>query len=387
MKKKVHETLIHEYLFEDNMKDRTHLSELGYRVQLLPQETIHKIYLELTDRCNLNCAICYRKSWDEMQFNIDMDDAMLDLVESSLSSVKSINKVVMGGIGEPLYHPRFNEIVKRFKQYPLHITTNGTLLTDEVIDTVTGSVQDMTISVDGVGKAFEAIRGVSVDVIIEGIRRLQQRKKERDTAWPRISLQFVASRQNIDQVYPVMDLAHELGCGRLILSHLIPQTEVNKNQYLYGFAGLTPHETQKLFHQIRLYSHRRSITVQFPQAVLKSERACAFIEDVTTYITAGGDVVPCYRFSHPYEEYVFGRRKQVSKHSFGNLKDDHLLKIWNSAAYQRFRYQIHCNFYPSCMDCDLVEGCEYATETKEDCYGVQPTCADCLWARRFVTCP
>jgi MoaA/NifB/PqqE/SkfB family radical SAM enzyme len=226
-----------------------------------------------------------------------------------------------------------------------------------------------------------------VDVVIDGIRRLQERKKELDTAWPRISLQFVASKKNIDQIYAVMDLAHELGCGRLILSHLIPQTEGNKDQYLYGFAGLTQHETQKLFHKIRLYSHRRAITVQFPQAVLKSERECAFIEDVTTYITAGGDVAPCYRFSHPYEEYVFGRKKHVSKHTFGNLRDQSLLSIWNSDHYQRFRYQIHCNFYPSCMDCDLVEGCEYATETKEDCYGVQPTCADCLWARRFVQCP
>jgi tungsten cofactor oxidoreducase radical SAM maturase len=387
MQNKTHETLIHEYLYEDNLKDRTHLSELGYRVMLTPQQEIHKIYLELTDRCNLSCAICYRKSWDDMEFNLDMNDDMLDRVEASLGETDGIKKLVLGGIGEPLYHPRFTEIVERFKEYPLHITTNGTLLSEEIINTIAGTVQDMTVSVDGVGKAFEEIRGVGVDVVIDGIRRLQKRKKELDTAWPRISLQFVASKKNIDQIYAVMDLAHKLGCGRLILSHLIPQTEGNKDQYLYGFAGLTQHETQKLFHKIRLYSHRRSITVQFPQAVLKSERECAFIEDVTTYITAGGDVVPCYRFSHPYEEYVFGRKKHVSKHTFGNLEDQSLLSIWNSVNYQRFRYQIHCNFYPSCMDCDLVEGCEYATETKEDCYGVQPTCADCLWARRFVQCP
>ena len=387
MQNKTHETLIHEYLYEDNLKDRTHLSELGYRVMLTPQQEIHKIYLELTDRCNLSCAICYRKSWDDMEFNLDMNDDMLDRVEASLGETEGIKKLVLGGIGEPLYHPRFTEIVERFKEYPLHITTNGTLLSEEIINTIAGTVQDMTVSVDGVGKAFEEIRGVEVDVVIDGIRRLQERKKELDTAWPRISLQFVASKKNIDQIYAVMDLAHKLGCGRLILSHLIPQTEGNKDQYLYGFAGLNQHETQKLFHKIRLYSHRRSITVQFPQAVLKSERECAFIEDVTTYITAGGDVVPCYRFSHPYEEYVFGRKKHVSKHTFGNLEDQSLLSIWNSVNYQRFRYQIHCNFYPSCMDCDLVEGCEYATETKEDCYGVQPTCADCLWARRFVQCP
>ena len=126
MRNKTHETLIHEYLYEDNLKDRTHLSELGYRVMLMPEHEIHKIYLELTDRCNLNCAICYRKSWDQMQFNLDMDDVMLNRVEVCLAEIEGIKKLVLGGIGEPLYHPRITEIIRRFKQYPLHITTNGT---------------------------------------------------------------------------------------------------------------------------------------------------------------------------------------------------------------------------------------------------------------------
>ena len=387
MKNKTHETLIHEYIYEDNLKDRTHLQELGYEVKLTSRETINKVYLELTDRCNLNCAICYRKSWDDESFNLDMDDAMLETVFESLQQVKGIKKIVLGGIGEPLYHPRFNYVVEQLAEYPLHITTNGTMLSDEHIETIVGTVQEMTVSVDGVGKAFESIRGIGLNVVVEGLRRLQKRKKELDTAWPKISLQFVASKENIDEIYDVLDLAHELGCGKLILSNLIPQTEENKDQYLYDFASLEQNKTQKLFHKIRMYSHRKAVTVQFPQSVLKSERECAFITDVTTYVTAGGDVSPCYRFSHPYEEYVFGRKKQVSKHSFGNLKEQSLLEIWNDVEYKRFRYQIHCNFYPSCMDCDLVEGCEYATETKEDCYGVQPTCADCLWARKFVMCP
>lgn len=387
MKNKTHETLIHEYIFEDNLKDRTHLQELGYEVKLTNQDKINKIYLELTDRCNLNCAICYRKSWDDESFNLDMNDDMLQTVFNNLKQVRGIKKIVLGGIGEPLYHPRFTQVVEQLAEYPLHITTNGTMLTDEHIETIAGTVQEMTVSVDGIGKGFENIRGIGLDIVVDGIRRLQKRKKELDTPWPRISFQFVASKKNIDEIYDVLDLAHELGCGKLILSNLIPQTEENKDQYLYDFASLEQNETQKLFHKIRMYSHRKAITVQFPQAVLKSERECAFITDVTTYITAGGDICPCYRFSHPYEEYVFGRKKQVSKHSFGNLKEQSLLDIWNDVEYKRFRYQIHCNFYPSCMDCDLVEGCEYATETKEDCYGVQPTCADCLWARKFVMCP
>ncbi len=387
MKSKSQEPLIREYLYGKYTRPKNYLNELGYRVEFEKQKEIRKIYLEVTDRCNLNCAICYRKSWDEKDMDRDMTDETLEKVYRDMESLEGIQKIVLGGIGEPFYHPRILDVIHRLKEYPLHITTNGTLLTEEIIEALTGTVQEITVSIDGIGEAFCDIRGIGLDGITDGIRALQKRKKENDTAYPKISIQFVASKTNIDQIFNVIDLSSEMGCREVIVSHLIPQSDEKKNDYLYGFHTGQEKKLKRLWHDIMQHAKIKNISVQLPSITLQTERECPFIEDVTTYITAGGDVVPCYRFSHPYEEYVFGRKKRVQKHSFGNIHEKTLLNIFNSKEYRNFRYTIHCNFYPSCMDCDLVDGCEYPMTTEEDCYGVRPTCADCLWARKFVSCP
>lgn len=63
------------------------------------------------------------------------------------------------------------------------------------------------------------------------------------------------------------------------------------------------------------------------------------------------------------------------------------MNIWNSLEYSNFRGRITNNLYPSCIDCDLVDGCDYAKNEKVDCYALSPSCGDCLWSRQFATCP
>jgi radical SAM protein with 4Fe4S-binding SPASM domain len=98
-------------------------------------------------------------------------------------------------------------------------------------------------------------------------------------------------------------------------------------------------------------------------------------------------VVPCYRFAHDGTEYVLGRMKRVRRHAFGSLAESSLQEIWESAPYLRFRRTLTENRYPSCPDCDLLEGCDMAADTTADCWSGTPSCADCLWARGFMRCP
>jgi MoaA/NifB/PqqE/SkfB family radical SAM enzyme len=75
---------------------------------------------------------------------------------------------------------------------------------------------------------------------------------------------------------------------------------------------------------------------------------------------------------------VFKREKTVMKHSFGNLNENSIMDIWNSNEYSKFRDIVHNNQYPSCIDCDLVDGCDLVKDTITDCYTAAPSCADCL---------
>ncbi|WP_051569186.1 tungsten cofactor oxidoreductase radical SAM maturase [Alkaliphilus transvaalensis] len=359
------------------------MKEYGYEVSYIKNKTIKKIYLELTDRCNLNCTICYRRSWDKA-FQ-DMEDETLNKVLENIKNLEGLEEIVLGGIGEPTYYHNIEGVLEELKNYNLHVTTNGTLLKDSLINKLVETTSNITISVDGVEEYYQNIRGVPLNGVIEGIKKIQSLKKAKGKTQPNIYLQFVSSKENIESLFQVIDLGKELDCKGVVISSLIPQTIENKDKILYSINENK--EMKELWHKVRNYGLRKGVSIYLPETHLKTERRCNFIDHITTYITAAGDIIPCYRLSHDYEEYVFGRKKQVKKYSFGNIKEDTLLDIWNCRAYQQFRYMVHNNLYPSCMDCDLVEGCEFPKTTEDDCYGCQPSCADCLWGRKLVVCP
>ena len=360
------------------------MKELGFRIVPEMSRTIRKVYIELTDRCNLNCSHCYRKSWEIPPRDMAMD--LFHQIADELKRLEGVEKIVLGGIGEPMFHRDILEVLDTLAGYDLHITTNGTIMGEALMRKMIETVKTITISVDGEADVFRDIRGVELSSIVANLSRLEKLKTELNSPYPTVEIQFVMSKDNIGEIYKVMDLTKRLKAQRLVISNLIPQSEENKDKILYQ---LYPTETnEQLCRELSHYSRRNGcMNVHIPAMAIKTERHCSFIEDVTTYITAEGDIVPCYRLSHDSDEYVFGRKKRVRKNSFGNLRDASILEIWNSETYRKFRAMIYNQQYPSCMDCDLVTGCDWPEDTLGDCYGNSPSCSDCLWARKIVVCP
>lgn len=93
-----------------------------------------KVYIEITNKCNLNCSFC---SVD----NRDKKEMSLSEFEHILSSIDDYTDYVYLHIkGEPLLHPKFRDILSLCKKYNkmVNITTNGTMLKyrlDDIIDT------------------------------------------------------------------------------------------------------------------------------------------------------------------------------------------------------------------------------------------------------------
>lgn len=369
---------------KEKEKKRTVSEQLGYKVKFIRSNTIKKIYLELTNQCNLDCIMCYRKNWNE-SFFANMSIEIFDKFCQDIKEIEGLEEIVLGGIGEPTYYEHFSYVIEKLQNYKLNITSNGTLLNDDLINKIISKVNSITISVDGVEEDFEKIRGIELQKIVDNIQRLEEIKILNKTSFPKVQLQFVASKKNIHTIFSVIDLASKLKCDKLIVSSLIPQEEFTKDDILYSIQS--NEENEKLWDSIKKHGIRRGIKIQMPNLDLREEKACNFIDSVSTFINAKGEVVPCYRLSHDSKEYVFSREKKIRKHSFGNILDTSLLDLWNNKKYQQLRYNLHSSRYPSCIDCSLVEGCEYISDTLEDCFGESPSCGDCLWYRKFVVCP
>ena len=83
-----------------------------------------KIYVEITNICNLNCSFCSIDNREKRELSLQEFDTILDKIRHHTSTIYLHVK------GEPLLHSNFDKILDITKKYNIKvkITTNGTLL-------------------------------------------------------------------------------------------------------------------------------------------------------------------------------------------------------------------------------------------------------------------
>lgn len=125
-----------------------------------------RVYLEITNACNLNCPFCtYEKGSDFLS---------LEEIDDYTSQIKKhCDYIYLHILGEPLLHPKFNEILDILdqKKLKLQLVTNGTLL-DEYPDILKHEcLRKLSISVHSVNNVvvderyFECINNLIAENI------------------------------------------------------------------------------------------------------------------------------------------------------------------------------------------------------------------------------
>ena len=87
-----------------------------------------KIYLEITNSCNLSCSFCIKNRRVIKYLNLEEFKIILSKLE------KYTDYLYFHVLGEPLMHPMINEFINlASSKFRVQITTNGYLI-DKIID-------------------------------------------------------------------------------------------------------------------------------------------------------------------------------------------------------------------------------------------------------------
>nr|CAA56172.1 cofactor modifying protein [Pyrococcus furiosus DSM 3638] len=344
------------------------------------------LYLEITSRCNLRCEMCFKQHWEDEEGDMDYD-LFLKILRRCREVSRAKDDILRRSIGEPTVHPRFMDMVREVKKrgFALGISTNGTLLTDEMLKELAELGVDLVyFSMDVLPTAQNVVTlgHILAGVTAEKIKKLVKYREEVGTHKPSIGVEVVVTKENYKQLPELARYLLNLGVDAMLVSNLLPLTPEQVNDIVYdGSIDMTPivNELYKIAHN--------GLYIKLPYFELKTERVCDFDENKVAVIRWDGEVVPCYRFLHTYREYIFGREKKVNTYSFGNVREKSLADIWTSERYTWFRFITKNYLYPSCTDCSLRDACDFVKTTDIDCWGNEPSCADCLWSRRIVMCP
>jgi len=365
---------------------------------------LHKLYVEPTTMCNIECRTCIRNTWDEPMGR--MRHETFENILNGIAAFEHKPSIMFAGFGEPTFHGHIVEMIQRTKALGcfVEITTNGTTLTArrarQLID---AGLDVLWVSLDGATpESYGDVRlGAELPQVIANVERLNTLRKGGHFARPEIGVAFVAMKHNITELPAVIALGKRLGAKLFSVSNLLPYSDEMRGEILYGHAlkdiaylssqwlprlSLPKMDLQDGARAAFLAALDSGCSVNFAGNRLSGANdSCTFIESGAMAVGWDGSVSPCPPLLHNQITYLKNRERHLRKHSFGSVNTRPLLDIWNDPAYLAYRQRVMGFEFAPCTFCG---GCELLETNETDCLGNPfPVCGGCLWAQGLVQCP
>lgn len=188
-----------------------------------------KIYIETTTRCNLNCAMCVKHTTGSGMTDGDFNIDLFDSIRPALTEVQTL---ILSGIGEPLLYPHLEHLIIEARKYmpkngKITFQSNGMLLNRErAFKLIAAGLNKICISLDSLNpETFSLMRsGGNLNMIRDAFQFL---KEAAEVYGKKISagIEFVLTRENMNDLLDVIKFASEHGASFVIVTHLIPYSK------------------------------------------------------------------------------------------------------------------------------------------------------------------
>ncbi len=369
--------------------------------------TLKRVYVEVTNKCNLTCSTCMRNVWD-VEYG-HMSDVTFERILSGLEAFPDKPELFLGGYGEPLSHPDILSMIAQAKErgHRVSLITNGILLNESVTRQLIELNLDMLwVSLDGASpECYADVRlGDSLPTVLGNLNELRTQKylKFGGSNWsghPKLGIAFVAMRRNIHDLNEVIRLGTRLGAVEFSVSNVLAHNTalLNENLYMRSLDLVVGQEIRPLVHMPLM--DIQPDTIQALTSVMKdlyrleltgsplnrNTDQCPFIERRSLAIRWDGKVSPCLPLQYTHTHFLDDRERTSHEYFVGDVHDQDLSQIWNNDVYKALRKRLQDFDFSPCAFCN---SCEMANKNIEDCFGnVHPTCGGCLWACGLIRCP
>lgn len=342
------------------------------RLPVFPRE----IWIEPTTRCNIRCITC-EKYLKPPRMDFDMEPAVYEKVRKQI--LPYVYRANLIGLGEPLFAPLFFQMVEDCIKAGVKFgyTTNGKLLSPELVEKTIKYGYNITLSVDGATKeTFESIRrGLKFETLLEKIDIIRSALQKINPVKFEYWWNFVAMKRNITELPEVVRMAGENGVTALTVFNF--GTSGRDDEIARESLARHPQLAKEYFAEAQKIAEQYNMLLILPRYDFSSEnQSSQNIEELNynthpsipksmwalpdgekfpvpyrqrcyspwyqTYIRVNGDIWPCCMYS---------------TYSLGNLKEMDFSAIWNGEIYQQFRERIHSGNPPYwCAHCNLPWG-------------------------------
>ncbi|MDP9311131.1 MAG: radical SAM protein [Pseudomonadota bacterium] len=324
------------------------------------------VQIEPVGQCNLRCQMC------PIQFRQDGPPhgppafmAFSDFTRV-IDQFDTLRELHLQGLGEPMMHPRFFDMVAYAAAKGIRVTTNSnlTLLNDRRAEQcVLSGLDCVHVSIDGAtAESYERIRLRSnFERVVSNVERLIATKQRLGSERPYLHVVVVVMRQNLQELPDLVRLAHCWQVREMFVQHLChdfgesslpahyrPMRDFVQMQTLLAEDG---ERIERLFAEARALAQELGIRLRLPRTRPKLHpvgtpgRVRCDWPWRGAYLSYQGYAMPCCMVATP------------DRINFGSMAEDGVIPIWNSAQFQDFRAQLDSDEPPEiCRSCAIYTG-------------------------------
>lgn len=324
------------------------------------------VQIEPVGQCNLRCQMC------PIQFRQDGPPhgppafMAYETFTRLVDQFPGLRKLQLQGLGEPMMHPRFFDMVAYAAERGIEVSTNSnlTLLNAQRAERcVTSGLAWLHVSIDSATpETYARIRArARLERVLANLAALQDAKRRLNSARPRLRLVVVIMRQNLHELPELVRLAHAYTIETIHVQHLChdfgesslpahyrPMRDFVQEQTL---LEEDPASIERAFGAARAVAAELGIGLRLPRTRPRphppgtpGRQRCDW-PWTGAYLSYQGLAMPCCMVSTP------------DRINFGSMAEEGVAAVWNGAAYERFRAQLDSDEPPEiCRSCAIYNG-------------------------------
>ncbi len=324
------------------------------------------LQIEPAGQCNLRCQMC------SIQFRRDgpphgpLAFMEFERFTNIVDQFEGLEELPLQGLGEPMMHPRFWNMIAYAAARGVKVTTNSnlTLINSRRADLcVTSGLDCLHVSIDGsTAETYERIRDrAHYDKVIRNLRLLLEARERHGTDRPRLRLVMVVMRQNLHELPDLVRFARQWTFEGMFVQHLChdfgesslpehyrPMREFVEDQTLLNEK---PERVERYFDEARGVAARLGVELRLPRTVPRPHAADVPGKDrcswpwTGAYVSFEGLAMPCCMVSTP------------DRINFGNMAEKGVRAVWNDEKFETFREQLASDTPPEiCKSCAVYNG-------------------------------
>ena len=300
------------------------------------------VFWNMTRKCNLSCTHCYIDAGPDAANASPQGELSHEEAEAFIADLATIKiPLLMFTGGEPLVRPDFWELAEFAKTCGLTtaMSTNGTLITPKIAKKIKGSgIEYVGVSLDGATKETHDMIRNQPGCFDKSVKALKQCRD----AGIKTGIRITVTKDNIHEVGPLIDLAHNLKVPRFCVYWLVPS---GRGGGIYD-KQITVDESSRIFNMLLQRADELKdegiefLTVDAPQdgirllSTLKESGSREFENALTLLQCTGdscsaGDRVANVDPSGNIYPCQFMQRKEFR---IGNVREQNFSRIWSDAG-------------------------------------------------------